>query len=313
MDVVDHMSVASTNRSVAVLSTSLRSCLKKPNNSAAKSDRTGRNVQIAEFDWVFEIESLKGHLYLWAAKGEHKQCRKQALNRFQTDATVRLYIRVHDAAYVQLNSGNGDVSNLLECALIRGVVEDYRTLESYSKKRRHTRIDHSKSVLAVYKRLLLETRMGDDNSDWVTQQLREHSERLSLNSRRWSVYMGFVDECAVAVENASSPPEDSNLPPSAPSVVTAEVNVPRSATPMQNQKSLVYEFLAVKHISKDMEQTLTIAYRKEPRQDELRRELSLVPRQLRPNAYHGGNNWNMKGFLGSAMKRHRGRKVHCFE
>jgi hypothetical protein len=346
MDIVDHMSAASTNRSVAVQSTSLRSCLKKPNNSAAKSDRTGRNVQFAEFDWVYEIESFKEHRYLWAAE---KQCREEHFHFLRTDEWARAYIVHHDMAYAQLSSGSVFVSKTLQRVLINDMLEGYRTLEIYSDKRRHKSADHSKLVLANYNSLVLPTPMGDEYKDWVAHQLRNYSERLSLDSRRWAAFMGFVDFFAMAVENVSSHADAGILvamavekvasrskvcilPTLALSVVSEPpVNVPPVAAvktpPMavvsipppttQHQESLVHETVTVERVPMKEEPTVPTAlvFSKELQQDEQHRDLSLVQRMLRTNAYHGGNNWSMRDLLGSATKRPRavGRKVDCFE
>jgi hypothetical protein len=310
MDVVDYNSVASSNRSVAVQPALLRSCLKKQNNSVTtQSDGSSRHVQFGEVEVTneLEIESLKGQLNLWANKDDHKLCRQRDEHIVETDAMVRLYIDVHDGAYTQLNSGNGAVSETVQRGMIRGVIEGYRTLELHSDKRQ-SRDHHSKFVVDEYERQLLDTPMGNDKDDRVAQQLRKHSERLSRGSRQWAAFMGFVDECAVAVECETSTLEDCIWTPPVPPIVTAAVTLPPTAvvntpptkTTTQHQESLVYETMVAEKVSEEEKPTVTttLECRSEAQQDELDRALWMAQRRLRPNAPRI-RKWHMKDFLGT--------------
>jgi hypothetical protein len=226
---LDHTPAASSGRSAAPQSASLRSCLKKQNGN--KKDRS--QVEFAEMKRMRPIESLKGRHYLWTDKRQHEQRLEKDLHQVQTDKMVEEYIWVHDAAHVELNCGDGEVEHHdLQLALVCGIAKGYRTLEYFSEANQQ-RIELAKlarkSVVAAQGSLPL----GDNRDELLCQ----YSQDLSRDSRQWAGFQGEMDAYAAVLEYAESPP--CNLE-SAPCIWT----LPVASVPTQRRESLVKRLLS---------------------------------------------------------------------
>jgi hypothetical protein len=199
----NHMPAASLRRSSVVeQSASLRSCLKKQN-----CDKKARfHIRFSEGrDEEYPIESFKD-LDLWTSDSEPKQCVVRDNYILQTDEMAREYVCLYDAAYLQVNSGdgNGAVEDHIEQALVRGVELDYRTgtlaRPSFShdtKLRNKLRKAGYKLIVAMYKSLA-----GRD--DWDTE-LGMFCENHSGENRKWAAYIGRIDAIAARLEHAQLP------------------------------------------------------------------------------------------------------------
>jgi hypothetical protein len=196
-----HTAAASSGRSSAVQSVSLRSCLKKETVAKEENKKNRLNVQFADEPLEYSIDSLNVHLDLWTAKGSRKRCSARDRDVAETDDMAIAYLLAYDAAYVQLEGSDGAVAHELQEELVRGVRLGYRGLERYSEdapgRKLNKILDHN-SVRNEYKKLAKE-----NGNDWETQ-LCTYSEDLSRDSRKWAAFMGRIDSLAAILEHLTS-------------------------------------------------------------------------------------------------------------
>lgn len=175
---------------------SLRSCLK-----SSRSKKKLRSVRFANVGRRYYVQNKRvdgrddefDRDLLWTIHGHAKHCSKRDALIAETDKAAEIYNKIHDASY-QLMNNNETVPQYVFSAMVKGVGMGYRSIEVYSEDsiERSQRQDQARSSI-VEKYWALDK----EQDDWDTE-LCNHSEKLSLGTRRWACWMGRVDQAAAS-------------------------------------------------------------------------------------------------------------------
>jgi hypothetical protein len=195
----DHAPAASTGRSAAPQSATLRSCLKKQKGRKKANKKGPRHVQFAEEDQVKEIDNLKDCRCYWNEFKPEEQIDVYRIK--QTHRMSEAYRRARQAAlrlmgrYLNTKPLSPRHQRARALALAHDMVKVFRTLDKFSTNKCNY---WHKWVASV------DTMRTEVGQDW-NMILGTISEECSQGNRQWAAHTGQMNAISAIFEYELSP------------------------------------------------------------------------------------------------------------